>query len=475
VVRQLSGWADRVRIPPFNLEGLDAVVDVGAIAPESLATLVQARSTVAFADSARGLWDGQLRSLDPGPVVDSARALVRQLNSANPLRLGLAGTAQLANSARATLASLSGTRQRLAGLDSTVRWGMATLAAAVQRLAQARQADYAYARGLLRLPGLDTPDLSSSIFGDMALQRMEPVLYWVNQAARFLPPGLDPRRYPGPKRPRRAGVTVRFPDPNELPDFLVELAELDMVIGGAGAAAGAYAARMTGLTTEPAIYGRPLVASVERTGAARGPTDVALDLVLDRTGARIRDSADVTLRGIPLPPARLTAVGALLEFGRGTSTLDFTRTGDSISGRWVFRSSNVTWSRLERPDTAAQAGAVERRARDFVWQTVSSLREVTIDLRFFGSPRGPSLRISSNVGRAVAQNLREQLGQQIRRAEDEVRARVDQLVSARIEEAQSRVASLETEVSQRVGVRLEDVTAVRGELERALRRIVPGG
>ena len=102
-------------------------------------------------------------------------------------------------------------------------------------------------------------------------------------------------------------------------------------------------------------------------------------------------------------------------------------------------------------------------------------QDVEIEVRFTGSVRGPSLAIGSNVGRAVAQSLRRELGREIARAEEQVRAEVDRLVNGQVNEASGRVAELQTGLENRIGVQLEELTNVRQELERAIRRLVPGG
>jgi len=476
LVREITNWADNVRIPPLSLEALNTVVNVAAISADSLRTIALARSTVSFADSARGAWEAELAQLDPRPLVDSARALVATLSGLNPLRLGLGGATQTINSARTTLSSLTATRDRLTGLDNSVRSGMAALVQDVGALADARREDYLYARRLLRLPALESPDVSRSIFGEMAVARLKPLLRWLGTAERYLPPGLDPRRHSGPKRARRSGITMTFPDPNGDPSFALDLAELGLEIGGAGVAAGDYAARITGLTTEPILYGKPLVATVARTGAARGPTDVRLGVVLDHTGREIVDSATVLVRGIALPNLSLHAIGAELALGRGTSQLSFQRVGGELSGRWLWRSDDVNWSRLAGTGGATAEGLAQDlrgRATDFLWRTISSLREVEIDLRFSGSVRAPALEIGSNVGGAVARALREQVGAEIERAEQEVRARVDQLVDQQVQQARAKADALQAEVASRVGIQLDEITTVRAELERALQRLIP--
>ncbi len=263
LMRRISGWADQVRIPELSFESLGEAVNVDAISADSLRTPALARATVATADSSRAAWEESLGRLDPQPTIDTARSLVARLNSANPLSLGLAGARDLAGSARTTLTSVRDLENNLAALDSTVRAGVGGLQSQVQQLAASREADIRYATSLLHLPSLDSPDLSPNLFGGLAVARMERVLYWLGQAERFLPPGLNPRRFTGSDRARMAGTTVEFPDEYGDPDFLIESADADLEIGGAGAAAGTYAARLTGFTNQPAVYGEPMQFFVE--------------------------------------------------------------------------------------------------------------------------------------------------------------------------------------------------------------------
>lgn len=479
LLRQISQWADAVRIPPLSLEGItNAVVNVDAISPDSLRTLAQARATVALADSSRQIWETQLRQLDPRPMIDSAEALVTRLENANPLRLGITGVTQLVNSTRTTLDGLTGITNRLSSLDSSVRGGVGQLAAMVQAFDDARRADFAYARSLLRIPSLSTPDLSASIFGETAVRRIAPVLYWMNQAANYLPPGLDPRRRPGPKRARLRGTTFTFPERNRLPSFLVELAELDLEIGGTGVAAGAYAAQLSGATTEPAVYGRPLTFAVSRTAAAVGPRDIRVSALLDHTGEQMLDSVAASLNGIPLPSFSLGPLGVQLGLGQGLSEFSLVRRGDEIAGRLYWRSTNVEWTKLTQADTSNRAGgAVEQVAdwaQDLLWRTVSSLQDVEVEIQFSGSPLGPSLRIGSNIGREIAQSLRRELGREIERAEQLARDRVNELVDRSVQEATTQLAALQSGVEQQVGVQLGEVTALRERLEAELKKLTGG-
>lgn len=477
LMRRISAWSEQVRVPPLNLETLGKAVNVETISPDSLRTPQLARATVARADSLRRNWEANLRQLNPLPVIDSARSLASRLNSANPLTLGIAGVRGLAGSARNTLASVRELETGLSTLDGTVSSGVNSLETQVQQLAESRQADYRYARSLLQLPSLDSPDLSPNLFSDLAIARVERVLYWLGKAERYLPPGLNPRRFTGSERTRASGTTVEFPDESGDPDFLIESADADLVIGGEGGGAGKYSALLTGLTTQPTVYGRPMRFSVERAPGNDLGSDVEIAAVIDHVSEEIRDSLTARVEGVSLPSIDIDFLQASLNMGMGTSNISLMRAGDSVSGSWTFSSSNIEWARRKASANdardASTARQVGRVVEDLVWSTVSGLEDVQIEIGFSGSARGPSLSIRSNVGRAIARSLRQQLGREIERAEQQVRAEVDRIVSDRVSEARNRVDALQSELDARITSQLEELSSARQELERAIRRLVP--
>lgn len=463
--REVRGWAGQVHVPQLNLEGLKGTVNVAAISPESLVTLAWARSLESAADSMRQAWQASLAQLDPGRTLDSARAVVEQLRTAQPLRLGPVGLANLVRSARATTTSVEALRASVTALDSTVTQGVAGLQTGVQGLAQRRREDYAYARRLLRLPSLDAPEISPALFGQVAVEWMAPVLYWVRLAGEYLPPGLDPRRRPGPERLRRAGTTVQFPGRTEYPRFLVEHADASLEIAGAGVEAGRYAARVEGLTTTPTLYGKPARIAVQRLAATRGPKEIQVSALLDHVRAPIRDSLSARLRHVALPSLGLPALGGRLALGEGDIDLDLARSGDSLAGRWLWHADQVTWERT--------AAAANTTLEELLWRAASGIRRVEIEVRVSGTVAAPAIGVRSNVGDVVAQSLRQAVGQQVQAAEARVRAQVDSLVGGAVADARDRVGTVTSGVRQEVESRLAEVRQVQEELKAQLQRIRP--
>jgi uncharacterized protein (TIGR03545 family) len=486
----IRSWQERLPVPSLSLEGLGQVVNVAGITPESLATLRTARALVAAADSTRRAWLARIQQLDPRPAIDSAAALAERLRGQNLRTLGLTGARDAVASARRSIQELSALDDRLGGLQRGVDSSVSRARSGLAEVADSRRADYNYARGLVKLPVFDAPSLGPALFGRFAAEQAAPVLYWLRMAERYMPPGVEARLHQGPDRARRAGRTVVFPKWEALPKFLLGLAEVSLEIGGSGVAAGDYAARVTDVTTEPALVGRPLTFQAGRTRGQVGAKTVRVGGSLDHVGPVIRDSAAGLVSGVTLPSVTLGPLGVELRLGQGGVDLVLARSGDSLDARLVWASNAVTWKRIgatasatdtaggpppEGPATGqAVARSLARSVENVVWRTVSGLRDVRIEARLEGSLAEPRLSVGSNVARALADGLRAQLGAALREAEAQVRARVDALLSAPMAEAEAAVTTLETEVRDRVAAERARLEQVKRDLEARVRALTGG-
>ncbi|MDH5588472.1 MAG: hypothetical protein OEZ37_00360 [Gemmatimonadota bacterium] len=493
--RQVNSWADQVQIPTLSLEGLGGTVDVAGIDADSLPTVRHARALTAATDSMRSAWEERARSLDPRPRLDSARALVERLESFRLTPLNALQAPGLVRSGQGTLSTLTTLEDDLAALDGSVKEGVASLQSGAGAFSGLRAEDFAYARGLLHLPSFDAPEISPALFGSTAVLWLKPVMYWARTAERFLPPGLDPRQRPGPKRARAEGTTVAFPGKATYPSFLLQEGEVGLEIGGSGAGAGAYTAHVRGLSSAPSLVNRPVEISVARDGARVGPVGLSLDAVLDHTGETIRDSVALRMDGVSLPAIELGALGGTLHLGDGSSTLQLARVGENIRARMRWTANAVTWSGGATPPSGAPAPSPDTLpgdpagvagvaggllgesgspewARAFVWRSLTGIRNVELEMSLEGTLDQPRLSISSNLGEAVARSLQEALGEEVAAAEARVRAEVERQARPHVESARSRVEAARTEVAGRIDSQRQEAEALRTRLESRLEELM---
>ncbi len=449
---QVEEWGERLRIPALVLAG--GALDVGALDLGRLETAGAARALVSRTDSLGGAWRTELATLDPRPTIDSATALVERLKRARPTDLALL------NDARRRLDDVKRLEGRVAGLERAVRGGLDSLAAGVRGLDAARRRDYAFARSLIRLPSLDAPDLGAALFGSAAVQRFQRSLYWAQLGREYLPPGLRPRETPGGRRLRRAGTDVRFPRERADPGFLLRTGELSFTLAAESDRPRTYTGRLEGLTSAPAVYGRPT------TFAAAGP-QVTIGAMLDHVTARARDTVGAQVGDVPLPALRIPALPLRLDPGRGAVGLRFALEGDEMRGSWRVRAPAAAWTR----DSAAPAGSY---VQQLVERVLTGIGDIELEAQLGGTLARPRLAVRSNLDDLLAQRLRAVIGEEVAAAERALRARVDTAVATQVAAARLRVAALTDDAGQRVGVPRAELEQVRQGLEQQLLRLTRG-
>jgi ElaB/YqjD/DUF883 family membrane-anchored ribosome-binding protein len=126
-------------------------------------------------------------------------------------------------------------------------------------------------------------------------------------------------------------------------------------------------------------------------------------------------------------------------------------------------------------DSAAASRAstpAMRLVEDGLWRALARIDSVEIEARFTGSLTRPELAVRTNIADAVAGALKAQLGEEVRRAEAQVRARVDELVDATAREARAKADEVKAQAEQRIAEERTKLEAQKTALEARLRELV---
>ena len=448
VIAEAKDWAQRFQVPALQLA--TGKIDVGTLDPRHLSAIPAAQALSAQADSSRRAWQTGRDSLRLDATIDSATATLARLRTARATDLAAL------NEARRAIDQLKQARNRVTAWERGVTGGMASLRAGVAGLDSAKQRDYAFARGLLKLPSLDAPQIGLALFAPAAVAQFERALYWTRLAREHMPPGLLPRADDGPQRARRSGTTVRFPREHALPGFLLRTAELSFQLDPTAAQPKRYAGRLTGLTSDPALYGRPTLFEASAPAVSAGA-------MLDHVHATARDTAGATVQGVRLPVFRLPSLPMRLDPGQGTAQLGFALRGDTIRARWAVRSTHVQWAR----DSSAERSTVG----DLLWRTLSGISDLQVDAGVTGTLAQPRLSVRSNLDEAIAARLRAMLGEEAAAAERRLRAEVDRQVDPAVAPVRARVTALQTDVTQRLAQQRAKLDQAQKDLEARVREM----
>lgn len=456
-LRAVQQWKRQFDIPKLKLAQLDTIKQL-ALDPRQLGTVKLALALRTRADSTKDAIETELKGLHLKETIDSTRATAERIAKLDPKTIGIPGARQAIVDVRRTLDSLRAAKARLDALQRNAGLGIASLRAGVADIDSARRADYAFARSLLQLPTFEAPDIGSAIFGPVTIDRFQQLLYYSKLAEGYVPPGLRPKETPGPTRLRMAGTTVRFAAVQAYPDFLLRRGDLDFELDGNALAGGKYVLSVANVTTQPALVGRPMEFSLKRRG---GASDAALDVrgASDRRSAQPRDAVKASLAGLPLPAFDLPGLPFRLDLNTGTSSLDFSRRGEAISGSWRVRAGAVKW----QPDSAriARGNYLEK----LVYRVVGGLQAIDLEARIDGTIEAPRLAVTSTLDRAIAEQLKLVLGEEVKKAEAFARAKVDSVVKDKEADARARVEALRLQGEKRIAEAQAQLDEQRARLD----------
>lgn len=464
-------FASKVSVPLLRLTPVESIKAL-VVDPSQLKSLQAAAALEARSDSVRNALRTSYDSLALQPVLDSSRALADRMARFDARAAGVAGVQQAARDLGQGISRIKDAEARVAALQRSANTAANALGDGVKALDAARQQDYALARGLLKLPTVSPADISAALFGRSVVDRFQRAVYWSQLARKYMPAGLLPKKDPGPERLRMRGTTVRFPELHQLPTFLLRRGDLGVSFGGDSADAYAFKAAVQGVTSDPALYGRPTTFSGAGQVAGPVPMTIALDGALDHTGAVPIDSAVGRVTGIVLAPMALPGLRYSVVPGAGTASLSIAVRGDQLRGRWTLTTSHVSWV---RDSTAGAAGTVDQ----LVGKVLQGIGSLTIQADLGGTLAAPQVSVSSNVGDAVAHGVSGMLGQAARDAEAKARAEVDRQVGPRVSEAKARVAEVQQQGAALVAGAQSQLEDQRRQLEARsqglTRSALPGG
>jgi hypothetical protein len=437
--------------------------------PSQLSTVVEARALAALADSLRDALEAGARAIPVAGTLDSARGVLDRLRGQTPASLGVAGTQRAIADVRHILGQVDAVRARVEGLGQLASQGIEGLERGVRAVDAARLRDIDFARSLLRLPSFDAPELGKAMFGDISIDKFQQALYWLALAREYLPPGLDPRRRPGPNRLRADGIDVGFPKEEAFPAFHIAEGQARFALTGANAVQGSYLLRLSDLTTEPALVGQPVRIRAERLSGPPGAPTFALGAVLDRRGTA-RDSVAVAVGGVEMPGFALPQVPFRIDPGISDNRLSFRLAGGDLRARWSLRARDVR-TVFDTARGAGGPGPVEQ----LIGRLLATLPGLEIEASLDGPVARPAFRVSSNLDRLLSERLRAVAGEELARAEAFARAKVDSVAQAQLAPLRARADSLRAEGTRRYDEARVRLEAERTKLEQQLARLGVAG
>jgi hypothetical protein len=193
-----------------------------------------------------------------------------------------------------------------------------------------------------------------------------------------------------------------------------------------------------------------------------------------------RDDAVIGADNVMIKPFALPGLPLRMEPRFAEMDLQFRREGDRIAARWSVVSDSVTWLRDTLSASRDTLGAVGGKPtvrgvmEQLVTRVLTGIHHLELTADVDGEIRKPRLRVRSNLDRALADRLREVVGEEVKRAEVRVRAEVDRIVERETAPIRARVATAREEAIRRVAEAKARIEEEKAELEARLKGLAGG-
>lgn len=326
----------------------------------------------------------------------------------------------------------------------------------IEGLKREAEADYQSLLALAKVPDLGSINYTEALLGKALLNVSDTILKLADELSQSLPVKME--NPPKEKHPR-GGQEITFPGRKTYPRFLIK----KIAISGKGTPGsvmnGFYAkGTVTGITSEPPLYGLPLTVSV--FAAAPNQAILELDGNLNHLTPAFQDQLNLKLKGLPLPQINLSDsdyLPAKLSSGKADIDATLEMTPDSLRLRAVLTGADLKADYTSKPQSDDLVVTIVRKA-------LADLSQITIHYQLERRADQWEMKLSSNFDQMIAARLKESIGAQVAGFTRELRAKVD----AKLLEETQALKGVKQQYQKEIATKLDEFQM---QLEREEREL----
>jgi uncharacterized protein (TIGR03545 family) len=304
------------RLEECVLPNFAAFSDIKKHSPEKLLGNVHLQSSDFIADyrnkvsTTRKLWEKRLEELPSKESLENDLKSLQNLMDQRPDDI---------TTLPAYLKKIATARQRItnaknslaaAQRDFQTDLGNLKVSLSREKLEKLNARDIKAVMAKLNIKVPSSEDLVCVLAGKKIARKVNSAITWYRKINNLMSAGKAKGKKEKPHTvPRMKGVDVHFPITGGYPDFLIEKAVFsarpDLQAEPGKLILSRLSGNLKGLTTQPAIYGRPTLFNLKGSIAGGKAKKITLSGTLDHRGRPANDAINLTIKGFRLQPEDL--------------------------------------------------------------------------------------------------------------------------------------------------------------------------
>lgn len=324
----------------------------------------------------------------------------------------------------------------------------------------------------LKIPKLDAASLSRSIFGQMFLDKVKKVEFYVDKARSYMPPKKTAAEkaefQPPTPRERAEGRNYKFGRQNAYPLFWLKRAAISSKAIEGADWSGNLIGELKNVTDDPPIIGIPTVASFKGEFPKQGFYDVLGEITIDHTTEKALEKMKLAVGSYPLNGQRLIdsdEVKLGFDSAQVASTLEAVLTGGELTIE--------TQNKFQRPKAAGEAqGFLSAEAKqpilaDILKGALAQIPTVSLNARAAGSWTSLQFNINSSLGQDLTQAFDKQIKAKIAEAREKLNRFVNERIGEEREKLMAEFNKVKGQVDALVASKQAEVDKVKDQIETA--------
>ncbi len=321
----------------------------------------------------------------------------------------------------------------------------------IKQLATTAEQDYHSLLKLAKIPDFKSINFTEILLGKSLLNQSAQVIDLVDKIQVFIPPSAN---NPPKKKQPRGGQDIIFPGRRTYPNFLIKYIGISARENQSPRTGGFYArGTATGITSDPPIYGQPLM--INLYGKAAGNLYLTLQGKLDHITERIDDSFSLEIGNLTIPDLHIgeqpylpesitvgkTAIRSNLQIASNEFILDLAIEGKNVA--WNFGANQVT----------ATSGTTGDLIKDIIHETLARMDQITINYRLFGREHQLAMNISSELDQLFNERLNQVINEKFAKLKQEIQTQVEQ----QLREKQRELEKIRDDYQQQLTAKVQEL------------------
>lgn len=305
------------------------------------------------------------------------------------------------------------------------------------------EADVAELKSQMKLPRLDRDDLSSDLFSPTIMSALDRLAYWLNMGRRRMPTGSKLIV----RQEQSRGQAIHFGKDGGWPAVLV--GAVNFVPSGRG---DSLEGTLTGLTSDPPLYGAPLILNLKVSSTGSKIEDLKIGLLVDHRMPTPNEILDISFQSVPIGNVSLNEGYDLrysLASGKARGKARLRIEGERLEFDWDTQITDATF----------QVNSRHRQIQSTIEQASKPMRSFTLTGRAEGPFTDVGFTIRSELGKRLAEAIRRDFRHSIDAIDDTLKMELLDYFDPKRKSLQYELSTLERLV---VGELDDRLSALRG-------------